>query len=213
MGELLEDQYTSESLAALEAMAEAPRFNRWMADTLSPYIKGDVLEIGAGIGNLTGMLANRSRYVAVDIDADNLSRLKARLPHLSNLLTVTGDAANACLLKTFWRQMDTVVCLNVLEHIQDDVAALHNMYSCMRRGGRALILVPQGMGVFGSLDEMLQHCRRYSRSELERKMTDAGFRLEKMIEFNRITYPGWFLNGRILRRRKVSRVQLRLFDL
>ena len=194
-------------------MAEAPRFNRWMADALLPYITGDVLEIGAGIGNLTGMLANSSRYVAVDISPENLAQLKTRLPHLTNLVTVPGDAANASHLQAFCGQMDTVVCLNVLEHIQDDLAALRNMYSCIRRGGRALILVPQGMRVFGTLDEMLGHCRRYSRRELERKMTSAGFRIERVIEFNRITYPGWFLNGRLLRRRSVSRIQLQLFDL
>ncbi len=184
-----------------------------MADTLLPYIAGDVLEIGAGIGNLTSMLANRNRYVAVDISEENLSRLKTRLPHLTNLVTVVGDAANASDLEPFARQIDTVICLNVLEHIQDDGTALRNIYRCLKSGGRALILVPQGMAVFGTLDEMLQHCRRYSNAELQRKMASAGFRIEKTIEFNRITYPGWLLNGRLLRRRHVSRRQLRLFDL
>lgn len=213
MPEIADIYYTSEPLAALEALAQAPRFNQWMADTLLPYVRGDILEIGAGIGNLTNLLATANRYVAVDIDAENLAQLKTRLSHLSNLVVVAGDATNVSHLESFRQQIDTVVCLNVLEHIEADDTALGNMYSCLRSGGRALILVPQGMGAFGTLDEMLNHCRRYSRPELERKMISAGFRVEQVIEFNRITYPGWLLNGRILRRRKLSRAQLRLFDL
>jgi SAM-dependent methyltransferase len=201
-------------LAILEALAEAPRFNRWMADTLSPYVAGTVLEIGAGIGNLTRLLHPLStRYVAVDIDEHSLAHLKARLGDLPNLLVVAGDASNAADLERYRRQIDTVICLNVLEHIEDDVLALRNMYSCLRTGGRALILVPQGMGAFGTLDEVLHHCRRYARPELQGKLQAAGFRVEKLIEFNRITYPGWILNGRVLRRRGLSRLQLRLFEL
>lgn len=209
---LINEQNT-EALAALEAMADATRFNQWMADTLSPYIEGSVLEIGAGIGNLTSMLhTGESRYVGVDLNEQCVARLATRLGHLPNLVTLAADAANASDLRAFQRQMDTVICLNVLEHIEEDVMVLRNMYSCLRSGGRALILVPQGMRAFGTMDEMLQHCRRYSRTELERKMISAGFCVERIIEFNRITYPGWILNGRILRRRTVSRAQLRWFD-
>ncbi len=197
----------------LEALAGAKRFNRWMADTLAPFVVGDVLELGAGIGNLTTLLAPRSRrYIAADIDRDYLARLKKRTKDYANLTTVICDLSNPSDLQSFERQMDTVICLNVLEHIQDDSAALRNMYSCLKTGGRALLLVPQGMRAFGALDETLQHQRRYSRSELASKMTAAGFRLERILEFNRITYIGWYFNGRILRSRKLSRWQLRMFD-
>jgi hypothetical protein len=75
-----------------------------------------------------------------------------------------------------------------------------------------VVLVPQGQGVYGTLDEVLGHYRRYSRNELEAKMTKCGFRVERVLEFNRITYPGWFVNGRILRKRSFSRFQLSIFD-
>jgi len=199
--------------AMLDAMAKAKRFNRWMADTLLPFVDGNVLEIGAGIGNLTTLLCSRARqYIAAEIDADYLPRLQARTKHCSNVTTTLCDVSKSSDLEQFRGRMDTVVSLNVLEHIRDDASALGNMRACLKGGGRALVLVPQGMGAFGTLDVILEHQRRYSRSELRGKMTAAGFRVERMLDFNRITYPGWFFNGRVLRRKTLSRAQLRVFD-
>lgn len=206
------DTYSEAAAEILEVMSGAKRFNQWMADTLLPYITGNVLELGAGIGNLSMLLSSRGNgYVATDLDCQALDRLRARV-HRSDLVTAKCDITKPSDFANYRDSMDTVLCLNVLEHIEDDVPALRNIYSCLKPGGRALILVPQGMRVFGSLDEVLEHCRRYSKTELRTKMTTAGFRMERTLEFNRMTYPGWFLNSRILRRRSLSRRQLRLFD-
>ena len=197
----------------LDVMSGATQFNRWMADTLRPFMAGDVLELGAGIGNLTTLLATGSqRYVATDLDEHLLARLRARVGARPNLTTAVCDITDARDLQPFRESMDTVICLNVLEHLKDDVRALGNIRSCLKPGGRALILVPQGMAVFGSLDEVLEHQRRYAKEELEDKMTAAGFQVDRMLAFNRMTYLGWFFNSRILRKRTLSRVQLRLFD-
>ena len=86
--------------------------------------------------------------------------------------------------------MDSVVCLNVLEHVEDDLCGLRNIRNVLKPGGRAIILVPHGEEVFGTLDTALGHYRRYSHEELQKKMEQAGFRLEHMLEFNRISRPG-----------------------
>ncbi len=197
----------------LHQMSGAKRFNRWMADTLLTFVRGDVLELGAGIGNLTVLLCSgHRRYVATDIDNELLRFLQTRVPRQCHLTTASCDLTNPSAFLPFHNGFDTVVCLNTLEHVEDDSSALQNIYSCLRPSGRALILVPQGMGAFGSLDDVLGHRRRYSKLELQSKMAAAGFHLERIWEFNRATYPGWFLNSRILHRRTLSRVQLRLFD-
>lgn len=198
----------------LDAMSRAKRFNRWMADTLRPFVKGDTLEIGAGIGNLTTLLSpGECRYVASDMDEKLLQRLRSRVAPRPNLTTVSVDLTRPSDFDLFHRSMDTVLCLNVLEHLDDDLGALRILFSCLRPGGRALVLVPQGRRVFGSLDRVLEHRRRYSEPELQQKMIAAGFRIERMLRFNRMTYPGWFLNSRVLRRRTLSRTQLAIFDL
>ena len=108
--------------------------------------------------------------------------------------------------------MDTVVCLNVLEHVEDDAAALRNIHGVLECGGRAIILVPSGQELFGALDVALGHFRRYTKEELHEKLARAGFRVERVLGFNRIARPGWYVSGKILRRSTLGRFQLRAFD-
>lgn len=192
-------------------MSRARRFNRWMADSIAPYITGDVLEIGAGIGNLTEILHTAcTRYVASDSDEEHVAALRARFPQVE---AVRCNAAVSGEFAPLIGRFNTVVCLNVLEHIADEGATLQNLFSALRPQGKAIVLVPQGSSAFGSLDEVLLHQRRYSEAQLAREMEKAGFHLENMLRFNRATYPGWLLNSRILRRRTLSSSQLYLFDL
>ncbi len=210
---LSSDIYVAKDKDILDAFANAPNFNRWMADTIQPYIGRNVLEIGAGMGNLTRLLlAGRKRYVATDIDCEHLERLRNRLSQRPHLETAVLDAADPRGQEQFSGQMDTVVCLNVLEHIPDDLQALRNIRSMLEPGGRAVVLVPEGQSVYNSLDEELGHCLRYSEAQLRQRMTEAGFHVEAILHFNRASRPGWWLNGTILKRRTISRAQLKNFD-
>ncbi|MBZ5728221.1 MAG: glycosyltransferase [Acidobacteriia bacterium] len=210
---LSRDIYLDKDKDILDAFSDAPRFNRWMVDTIRPYLGKKVLEIGAGIGNLTRVLvARRRKYVATDLDLQHLERLRARLAGRPHLETALLDASRAEDYGPFRGQMDTVVCLNVLEHIEDDLGALRSMYATLQEEGRAVILVPEGQSIYGSLDKELGHCRRYSEEQLRRRMAEAGFAVDAMLRFNRISRPGWWLNGTILKRRTISRFQLKNFD-
>ena len=207
------DLYKDSGPDILDALAGAQRFNRWMADAIRPYIGQRVLETGAGIGNLTHILCTRrERYIAGDIDPEYLARLRARFQHRPKMEVRHCDLSNAADFVPLAGAVDSVVCLNVLEHIEDDMAGLRNIYTALQPGGRAIILVPYGAGVFGSLDTALGHFRRYSREELQRKMEQAGFRVERILNFNRISLPAWYVNGRLLRRKTIGRVQLGVFD-
>ena len=159
------DIYVDKDKDILDAFGSAPNFNRWMADTINPFVGKRVLEIGAGMGNLTRLLlAGRKRYVATDIDREHLERLRTRLSHRPNLETAELDAADPRGQEAFRGQMDTVVCLNVLEHIEDDLAALENIRTMLQDGGRAIILVPADQTIFNSLDVELGHFRRYPKT-------------------------------------------------
>jgi glycosyltransferase involved in cell wall biosynthesis len=210
---LSRDIYVAKDKDILDAFAGAPNFNRWMADTIRPYVGKRVLEIGAGMGNLTRqLLPGRKRYVATDIDHDHLDRLTNRLSHRPNLEIAELNAAYPENHEPFQGQMDTVICLNVLEHIEDDLGALQNIRSMLEDGGRAVILVPSGQSIYNSLDEELGHFRRYSEEQLRERMTAAGFEVETVLRFNRASRPGWWLNGTVLKRRTISRMQLKNFD-
>jgi SAM-dependent methyltransferase len=103
------------------------------------------------------------------------------------------------------------VCLNVLEHIEDDRATLADMYSLLAPGGRLVLLVPAFQRLYSSLDVHLRHFRRYEKDDLAQKIRDAGFTLDDLRFANRPGILGWWLNGKVLRRRVLPRGQLLAF--
>ncbi len=205
-----EDEWGSQILGR---MARAPRFNGWMADTILPFCGQRILEIGSGTGNLTRRLIPRDQYVASDINPlylHSLQGLTADRPYLDVTLT---DVTRG---ETFPRPpggFDTVVCLNVVEHVDDDVGALRNIRAVLAPGGRAIVLVPQGPEVFGTLDEVLGHRRRYTVESLAKLADDAGFTVKTLVHFNRVGRPAWWLNGKLLKRRSFGLVQIMALNL
>jgi glycosyltransferase involved in cell wall biosynthesis len=204
-----EDEYGSQILARL---ARAPRFNAWMADTIRPFCGREVLEIGSGVGNLSQQMIPRDRYVATDINPLYLKRLSALRedrPYLSATYCDVTDLGSFPVEKA---PFDTVICLNVIEHVEHDEEALRNIRSVLGQWGRAIVLVPQGQWNFGTLDEVLGHKRRYSKASLRALAERCGFRVRELLEFNRIGTVAWTLNGKILRRRTFGLGQVMMLN-
>jgi len=204
-----EDAYGGNILHNLE---RAQRFNGWMAAALAPWIRSRVLEIGAGIGNITSFLIPRDRYVASDINDHYLHYLNNYAGGKPYLDVARVDLEDPESFSDLGEKFDTVVCLNVLEHVRDPLAALANLHSVLEPGGRAVIYVPAGQWLYSSLDDSLDHRCRYDRKMLRKELESAGFTVEHLQGFNKASVPGWFWNGKILRRRGFSRSQLKLFD-
>ncbi|HJT86825.1 MAG TPA: glycosyltransferase [Bryobacteraceae bacterium] len=210
---LTRDIYVDPGGQILDTLAHTPRFNSWMADVIQPLVGSRVLELGAGIGNLTRHFSRgRLAYIATDIDPEHLARLRTRFQNRPTLQVKHCDLTCPEDFQPFMGQVDSVICLNVVEHVKDDGLALRNIWSALPPGGRAVILVPQGQRIYGTLDEVLGHYRRYSEEELRGKMQQAGFRVDKIIPFNRITRPAWYINGRLRKKRTFGRFQLWVFD-
>jgi glycosyltransferase involved in cell wall biosynthesis len=206
--------YTTDEHGAeiLDRLNRAPRFTRWMADVVRPYVGDRVLEIGAGTGNMSVHLMPRSIYWATDINPgylDYLVTLRATRPYMRVGYTDATDAG------TFpgGQRFDTVVCLNVVEHVQDDIGALRNVRQTLEDNGRAIVLVPCGPSLYGTLDEVLGHCRRYTEEQLIAAAQQAGFRVERVLKFNRPGVVAWWLNGRILHRKTFGLGQIRMLNL
>ena len=196
----------------LDRLSRAPRFTRWMADVIAPYVGDRVLEVGAGTGNMSVNLMPRPIYWATDMNPSYLEYLVTLRSTRPYMRVAHTDAMDAATFPT-GQQFDTVVCLNVIEHVEDDVAALRNILNVLEDGGRAVILVPAGPGLYGSLDEVLGHVRRYTHEQLASAAEQVGFRVEQVLKFNRPGVVAWWLNGRVLHRTTFGLGQIRLLNI
>ncbi len=212
---LVDDLYQRDAWGGqiLHSLERTRRFNRWMVRQILPDVARRVLEIGAGIGNITSHVLPRERYLATDVNADYLhylSNFAAGKPYLE---VARVDLERAQDFADLAGRFDTVICLNVLEHVTDPDRCLRNLVPVLEPGGKLLLYVPAGQRLYGTLDEALGHRCRYSRATLRREMEAAGLVVERMEGFNRFSVPGWWLNGKVLKRRNFSRWQLKLVDL
>ena len=197
----------------LQNMKRLHRYNRWIFSTFRPFLGRRVLEIGSGIGNITKFLLDRDLVIATDVEPKYLSLLKNTFGKYKKFVIERLYIPGAESERYRSYPIDSVICFNVLEHIEQDETALRNIYDLLEPGGRLLLLVPSHPWAYGSLDQHLGHRRRYGRRELKNKLEARGFRVIYLKYFNRIGILGWFLNSKILRRKRLSSFQLRVYNL
>ncbi len=205
--------HTDTGHEVLDALSMTPKFNRWMADTIAPFAGRKVLEIGSGMGNLTRQLcARKDLYLATERNQEYLEHLGRMFPHRPAVRVCKLDASKPCDFAALGQQVDTVVCLNVLEHIEDHVGALTSIRTVLEPHGRLILLVPNDPRAFGTLDKALGHYRRYTPASLKSVLTETGYDLEDMLRFNRVSMPAWRFTGQVMKSTTLSPVGLRIFD-
>jgi len=203
------DEYGTQLVSELE---KARRFVAWQGQTIRPFVGDRVLEIGAGVGSISNQLIPRDLYVVGEQNPNYLIYLRSYALGKPYLQVAELDPAAAETFSGFEGQFDTVILLDVLEAQNDPAATLRIAHSCLREGGRVIVQVPQGKSRFGPLDQERGRRRRFEAEELSQLLTQAGFRVESMTDFNRLSVPGWWLNNKVLHRNHFSRVQLKFFD-
>ncbi len=197
--------------ATLERMAAAPAFNRWMYDRIAPWIGDRVLEVGSGIGNMSQHFIDRARVVLTDTEPAYREALRRRFGDRPNV-AVSPVELPAVPESLAVERFDSIVCLNVLEHIEDDVGSLRAMRNLLAPGGRLVLLVPAFPLLYGALDEALGHYRRYTPKLLRARYAESGLAVRHVEFFNLAGMPGWFVTGRLLRRRMIPSGPLALYD-
>jgi SAM-dependent methyltransferase len=193
-------------------MSRARNYFAWQSRLVSREIGRRVVEVGCGVGNFTGTLLDRGVVIAVDPDAECLSRVRERYPNQPNLHTFQADASDEIFLEVARFRPDSCVCLNVLEHIEDDEQAVRNMASVIPPGGAIVLLLPAFPALYGPIDRNLGHHRRYRRDAVARLAAAAGLRVRRARYMNAIGFFGWWINARVLRRDTQSAAQIDVFD-
>jgi SAM-dependent methyltransferase len=196
----------------LESLAAAPGVARWTMSLFRPHLGNRVLEAGCGIGNLTGHLIDRESLIVVDIDERHLRQISRRFGHLDNVHVFHGDLQNPELYERLPGEFDSVLCVNVLEHLDEPAAAASEFFKSIRSGGKALILVPAHEWLFSEADRAIGHRTRYTKKKLRELLDEAGFEIDELREFNRLGVLGWWTN-KVLGRTDIGRWQARAFAL
>jgi SAM-dependent methyltransferase len=192
-----------------QALAEAVNYRRALRAEFAPWLQGPVIEVGAGIGQFTADLATLpsiSRLLAVEPDARFAETFRRSQPGRELLHGTAADipAGEA------WRAL---VAVNVLEHIRDDTGELRVWHRLLApQAGHLCLFVPARPELYAPIDRDFGHFRRYTKPELRRKLTDAGYDIVQLHYYNAIGYFAWWLSFVLLARRSFDPASVRLFD-
>jgi len=179
----------------LQRMRKLHRYNQWIFSKFRPFLGRRVLEIGSGIGNITKFLLDRDFVIASDVEPKYLTLLKNIFGPYKKIVVEDLDISGSDIERYRSYRIDSVICFNVLEHIDKDEKALENIFNLLEPKGRLLLFVPSHRWLYGSLDQHLGHYRRYDKEELKKKLENVGFKIMVLKHFNQSGILGWYLNG------------------
>jgi len=181
-----------ESVTYGDAMEQAVGYNKWILEQYSGFIVGDILEVGIGHGGFLGLLQGIKSYTGVDIDENLINSAQEKNPAAEY---IQADVSRRDFLdKVGNRKFNTIICLNVLEHIEKDVQTIEHLSKLLKEDGNLLIFVPAFSVLYNDLDRLAGHVRRYSRKSMVEVLTKAGCRAIKLDYFNAVGAIGWWIN-------------------
>jgi SAM-dependent methyltransferase len=193
----------------LEAMSFAANYHRWIIDECEPYLGTDVAEVGAGIGSMSQLILAKpvQRLDAFEPSHNMFPMLAQELRGEARAVAV-NDFFGA---KHAGQGFDSILYINVLEHVEDDRAELTNAWQALKPGGHLLIFVPALQWLYSDFDKQVGHLRRYGREALVKDAQAAGFDIVKARYFDAAGVVPWYINF-VLLRRPMSGGSVALYD-
>jgi SAM-dependent methyltransferase len=205
-------EQTAYALRDQAKMSAAENYFVWQKHLVVPEVGRRVVEVGCGIGNFTRFLLDREAIYAIDFDPSCVAQLQARYPHQPNLHVQVTEPGHPSFAELSRFQPDSCVCLNVLEHIEDDLGAIRAMADVLIPGGVIVLWVPAFPSLYGPIDRHLHHFRRYTRRSMLQVATAAGLRVRTLHYLNCVGFFGWWANAHIFKREEQSPFQIDAFD-
>jgi SAM-dependent methyltransferase len=200
----------------LHVISKANLFNDWMYSTFKKFLKGHVLEIGSGIGNISQFAAKDNLTLTLsDVNPTYLERLKNDFSVFQNVKNILQlDLQHPHFTSVYSEQngkYDSIFLLNVIEHLEDDQQAVENCKFLLKSGGNLIILAPAHQWLFSNLDKELGHFRRYTLDSMTNLLRKNKLHILRNQYFNFSGIPGWLIFGKLLRR-KVLGSEMSVFN-
>lgn len=185
----------------LEAMSFAVNYHKWIVDEFRPFIGRKLVEVGAGTGSFSELLLGERPETLALVEPSGMFEYLER--NIAQLETATRVAYHNAIFAEVAGRLDetpdTIIYVNVLEHIEDDAGELRRVYETLAPGGHCLIFVPALMALYGAFDKKVGHFRRYAKTELEEKGKSAGFAVAKSKYFDFVGIFPWYVKYRLLK--------------
>lgn len=198
----------------LDSISFAPNFNKYMFKTIEPYCSGNILEIGSGIGNISKHFVEKGAKISLTDIRDNYVEILKENFSKDAVAIFNADITDVDFDNKFKDQLesyDTIFALNVIEHIKDDALAIKNAKKLLKTGGHLVILVPAYQWMYNSFDTALEHYRRYTKKHLNELMSSELTVVHSQY-FNVFGMAGWFVSGKIMKKKSIPRNQMELYD-
>jgi glycosyltransferase involved in cell wall biosynthesis len=211
---LIDDLYAAPyGRGLLNNLTGTPQYLSWLARKLRPYVGDEVLELNAGIGNLTGrLMSRRVMYIAADKDPLLVHALRNRFLRTPNVAVQHIDPDSPAGFNGLENSVDTVLCIDLLEDIEDPDQVLHRLAAVLKPGGRIIVLAPNLPGLLGTLDRNLGHKRRYNSGSIMRLLAAHGFTVDRVESFNKVALLPWWAYSKALGTGRISKPVLKVFD-
>jgi len=211
---LIDDLYSAPyGRGLLNNLTGTPQYLSWQARKVRPYVGDEVLEMYAGIGNVTGrLMGRRVLYIAADRDPLHVHALRNRFLRTPNVAVHRIDPESPEGWPDLENSVDTVLCIDLLEDVTDPDAVLSRLESTLKPGGRMVVLVPNLPSAFGTLDRSLGHQRRFDAASLTRLLSTHGFSVERIESFNKAALVPWWAYSKVFGSGSISKLVLKIFD-
>lgn len=198
----------------LDVLAQADNYNQWILETFRPYVGERVLEVGCGTGNFSSLLLGleRVRHLGVvDIVPAYIETLRNRLEIPQNK-TLDARCQNIFRDSAGLGRYDTIILINVLEHIRNDREAVATLRRLLNPGGRLIILVPAMRFLYSRYDRSIRHFRRYEKTRLAMILDEQGVKTEFLRYFNFVGMFGWWMKFCLMRQTEMHAGSVAFFD-
>jgi len=193
----------------------ANRFYGWIYEEIKPFIKGDVLEIGSGLGSFSKILISQNgnnRVILSDIDEKFVELLSCRYGNFKNVCVKNLNLESINNPSDANFTIDTCIVINVLEHIKDDARVINNIYNILNINGNLILLIPAHKYLYNIIDKSVGHIRRYNKRDIDRILESSRFKLIESHYFNFTAIFGWILNGSIMKKNVINEKFLSFYD-
>lgn len=182
-------------------MERASNYNRWIVDQAAPHLGSRILDAGCGSGNLSELLLDRELVVGVDHWEDFIEVVERRFSGRPNFRVHEFDLTDGAMVSALRPYgLDSAISSNVLEHVEDDRKALHDIAASLRAGSPIFLLVPAFMCIFGTHDRADHHFRRYTKRSLREMVATLPVTIERQYYMNFPGFFAWYMLARVLKK-------------